>query len=358
MHVASTLTEVVLALTGEATWPPDPGPPAATDAPPLPDLADVRGQPVARRALEIAAAGGHHLLMVGSPGSGKTMLAQRLPGLLPPLDRDESLAVTMVHSAAGLALPPGGLIDAAVPRPSPHHVDGRPDRGRFGDTASGGNQPQPWRCALRRRTRRVSARRPRRTARAVGGGRHPRGPCQRPSRPARPLPARRGHQPVPVRRRAARLVRVRRGRPAALRPPPVGAVARPLRPPGGRATTHGRRAAGPRRRRTERRRRPACRRSPHDRGRPGRAAQRRAPRRAARRVRTDHCGGACRAQGGDRTRPADRSWVPPDPPGRPNDRRSRRRGEGEAPDTVDAEHVEVALSLRTRLRAATSGLVA
>ena len=121
VHVASTLTDVVLALTGESPWPADPGPPAATEAPPLPDLADVCGQPVARRALEIAAAGGHHLLMVGSPGSGKTMLAQRLPGLLPPLDRAESLAVTMVHSAAGLPLPPGGLI-STPPFRAPHHT--------------------------------------------------------------------------------------------------------------------------------------------------------------------------------------------------------------------------------------------
>ena len=87
----------------------------------LPDLADVHGQPVARRALEIAAAGGHHLLFVGPPGAGKTMLAARLPSILPPLDRDESLAVTMVHSAAGLALPRGGLV-RHPPFRAPHHT--------------------------------------------------------------------------------------------------------------------------------------------------------------------------------------------------------------------------------------------
>ena len=80
----------------------------AIDEPVPPDLADVRGQPVARRALEIAAAGGHHLLLVGSPGSGKTMLAQRLPGILPPLDRQQALEATMVHSAAGMAMPAAG----------------------------------------------------------------------------------------------------------------------------------------------------------------------------------------------------------------------------------------------------------
>ena len=87
----------------------------------LPDLSDVRGQPVARRALEIAAAGGHHLLLVGSPGSGKTMLAQRLTGLLPPLDREQALETTMVHSAAGVRLPPGGLV-RQPPFRAPHHT--------------------------------------------------------------------------------------------------------------------------------------------------------------------------------------------------------------------------------------------
>src|SRR5262245_32172819 len=67
-----------------------------------PDLADVRGQLLARRALEIASAGGHNLLLVGPPGAGKTMLARRLPGILPPLSFDEALEVTSVHSVAGL----------------------------------------------------------------------------------------------------------------------------------------------------------------------------------------------------------------------------------------------------------------
>ncbi|MGD0391393.1 MAG: YifB family Mg chelatase-like AAA ATPase [Acidimicrobiales bacterium] len=84
------------------------------------DLSDVRGQSLARRALEVAAAGGHHLLMVGPPGSGKTMLATRLPGLLPALDRTTALETTRVHSVAGLPLPSSGLV-SLPPFRAPHH---------------------------------------------------------------------------------------------------------------------------------------------------------------------------------------------------------------------------------------------
>lgn len=85
-----------------------------------PDLSDVRGQRWARRALEVAAAGGHHLLLVGPPGSGKTMLANRLPDLLPPLERSTALEVSRVHSVAGLPLPSGGLV-VRPPFRAPHH---------------------------------------------------------------------------------------------------------------------------------------------------------------------------------------------------------------------------------------------
>ena len=88
--------------------------------PPAVDLADVRGQHQARRALEIAAAGGHNLLLVGSPGAGKTMLARRLPSILPPLTRTEALEATQLHSVAGLLTGRGLLVER--PFRSPHHT--------------------------------------------------------------------------------------------------------------------------------------------------------------------------------------------------------------------------------------------
>lgn len=115
------LAEAVAVLRGERRARDVPAPPAPP-TPPLPDLADVHGQHEARRALEIAAAGGHHLLLVGPPGCGKSMLAQRLPSLLPPLDRQAALELAAVRSVAGL-LEPGveGVLDTRPPFRAPHH---------------------------------------------------------------------------------------------------------------------------------------------------------------------------------------------------------------------------------------------
>ncbi|MCX4473898.1 YifB family Mg chelatase-like AAA ATPase [Micromonospora sp. NBC_01655] len=86
-----------------------------------PDLAEVAGQALGRRALEVAAAGGHHLALFGPPGAGKTMLAERLPSILPELDDDAALEVTALHSIAGL-LPAGGRLVRRPPFQAPHHT--------------------------------------------------------------------------------------------------------------------------------------------------------------------------------------------------------------------------------------------
>lgn len=115
-----TLADLAISLRGEVDRLIEPGPRVAPDRGQVPDMADVYGQGEARYALELAAAGGHHLAMIGPPGAGKTMLAARLPGLLPPLTEEESLEVTAIHSVAGMLDPQQPLI-ALPPLIDPHH---------------------------------------------------------------------------------------------------------------------------------------------------------------------------------------------------------------------------------------------
>src|ERR1017187_1522447 len=137
VRTARSLRELVDALSGRIALPDlrtvSPGPAQARGVPgtatadracgqgrpgPL-DLSEVRGQPMGRLAVEVAAAGGHHLLLSGPPGSGKTMLAERLPGVLPPLDEAQLLESYRIHSAAALPLPPAG--ERRPPFRAPHH---------------------------------------------------------------------------------------------------------------------------------------------------------------------------------------------------------------------------------------------
>lgn len=123
--------------------PPEFPPEHALPEPTGPDLADVKGMEVARRALEIAAAGGHSLLLCGPPGSGKSMLAACMPGILPPLTPSESLEVTRILSAAGL-IPDGGPVRRA-PYRDPHHSASQPA------LAGGGTRARPGEISLAHR---------------------------------------------------------------------------------------------------------------------------------------------------------------------------------------------------------------
>jgi magnesium chelatase family protein len=135
-----SLQRLVALLTGR--WTPEPAQPRALRPQPRadgPDLADVRGQPDAKRALEIAAAGGHSLLMVGPPGAGKTMLARRLPGLLPPPTFEEAVEIRNIHSVAGLTrLPDPG----ERPFRAPHHTVSA------AGLVGGGSRPTPGEITL------------------------------------------------------------------------------------------------------------------------------------------------------------------------------------------------------------------
>ncbi|HLN81344.1 MAG TPA: YifB family Mg chelatase-like AAA ATPase [Thermoanaerobaculia bacterium] len=139
-----TLAATVEHLRGTRPIAPFAGTRTASEARGASDFADVKGQTVARRALEIAAAGGHNVLLVGPPGAGKTMLARRLPSILTPLTRAESIEVTRIHSVAG-TLPAGSGLVTTPPFRSPHH--GTSAAGLLG----GGPRPSPGEISLAHR---------------------------------------------------------------------------------------------------------------------------------------------------------------------------------------------------------------
>lgn len=142
VHSAQTLAEVVSHFRGEEALPAVPrGHFVPARGALLSDLAEIRGQASAKRALEISAAGEHNLILTGPPGAGKTLLARCLPGLLPPLDWGTALETTAIHSIAGLVDAARGIVDTP-PFRAPHHTVSMPG------LVGGGSQPRPGEVSL------------------------------------------------------------------------------------------------------------------------------------------------------------------------------------------------------------------
>jgi magnesium chelatase family protein len=202
---ADTLTEVANWLRGGPPPHLEPPGPGSGDGPvppqPQPDLADVLGQAEARRALEVCAAGGHHLSLLGPSGTGKTMLAERLPSILPPLDTAGALEVASIRSVAGMPAPGTGLV-TTPPFVTPHHTSSK------AAMVGGGVRADPAGCCVARASRRPVPRPgagvpPGRAGRAApatrvgGGGDRPGIGASDVPRPVHPGPC---GQPVPLHR--------------------------------------------------------------------------------------------------------------------------------------------------------------
>ncbi len=203
-------------------------------APGAPDLADLRGQPHLRHALEVAAAGGHSLLMIGPPGAGKSLAASRLPSILPPLAAVEALR----GGADRQRLWAAGWIAAgraSVSLSTPHDQPSRPDRRRHPAAPRRGDPGPPGR-AFSRRALRVPPRRAGGAAGAAGDRRGLDRPRRRPPQPALPLHADRRRQSLPLRSRRSRSrLQLRADRGAALPGPAQRCPRRPHRHPRGGA---------------------------------------------------------------------------------------------------------------------------
>ena len=244
---ARTLRELVDVLSGREPWPDIPTGRdrvpvscATQAASPPPDLAEVRGQALGRRAIEVCAAGAHHLLMSGPPGSGKTMLAERMVGLLPSLGSAAILETCRVHSAAGLPLPTATLV-GRPPLRSPHHT-----ASAVALLGGGSVWMRPGEVSLATNGVLFLDEMPEFATAALEGLRQPLeegvvriAVSTKLRDTAGGISPDRRHEPLPVRGGIVRAaLRVHAGADRPVPPAPVGAASRPLRPPRGHGATY------------------------------------------------------------------------------------------------------------------------